>query len=75
MALFASDSCLESYQDKKFIQAINEVYFGRTPGINSLFNAYCDWREPLVSNIKYYTGTTKKIYNKDMWNFQNLVCM
>ena len=74
MALFASDSCLESYQDKKFIQAINEVYFGRTPGINSLFNAYCDWREPLISNTKYYTGTSKKIYNRDMWNFQDLVC-
>ena len=48
MALFASDSCLESYQDKKFIQAINEVYFGRTPGITRCFNAFCDFRSKYV---------------------------
>ena len=74
MALFASDSCLESYQDKKFIQAINEVYFGRTPGINSLFNAYCDWREPLVSKSKYFTASSKNIYNKEMKFFLDKVC-
>ena len=48
MALFASDSCLESYQDKKFIQAINEAYFGRTPGITRCFNAFCDFRSKYV---------------------------
>ena len=40
MALFLSEQQLEDRQEKIFLQAVNEAYFGRTPGINSLFNAY-----------------------------------
>ena len=74
MALFLSEQQLEDRQEKMFLQAVNEVYFGRTPGINSLFNAYCDWREPLVSKTKYFTATPKNIYNKEMDFFIKKVC-
>ena len=74
MALFLSEQQLEDRQEKMFLQAVNEVYFGRTPGINSLFNAYCDWRETLVSKTKYFTATSKNIYNKEMDFFIKKVC-
>lgn len=74
MALFLSEQQLEDRQEKMFLQAVNEVYFGRTPGINSLFNAYCDWREPLVSKTKYFTATPKNMYNKEMEFFRKKVC-
>ena len=74
MALFLSEQQLEDRQEKMFLQAVNEAYFGRTPGINSLFNAYCDWREPLVSKTKYFKATPKNIYNKEMDFFIKKVC-
>lgn len=75
MGIYADRLLLEQKQDQAFIQAINEVYFGRTPSINRVFNAFCDWREPFISNTKYYTTTTfKNMYNKDMEVFRNEVC-
>lgn len=74
MAVFLSEQQLEDRQEKMFLQAINEVYFGHTPGINSLFNAYCDWREPLVSDSKYFTVSGRNIYSKEMKFFIDKVC-
>ena len=65
MGIYADKALLEQKQ----IQALNEVYFGRTASINALFNAYCDWREPFVSNTKYLTSTLKNFYNKDIQIF------
>ena len=74
MGIYADRLLLEQKQDQAFLQAINEVYFGHTSGIDALFNLYCDWREPLVSKTKYYTGTLKNIYNKDMQVFRENTC-
>ena len=40
LGIYADRVLLEQKSDKAFIQAINEVYFGRTAGINRVFNAY-----------------------------------
>ena len=48
MALFLSEQALEDREQKIFVQAINEVYFGRTPGITRCFNAFCDFRSKYV---------------------------
>ena len=45
MGIYANRALLEQKSDQAFIQAINEVYFGRTAGINRCFNAFCDFRE------------------------------
>lgn len=45
MALFLSEQNLEQQQEKNFVQAINEAYFGRTPGIMRCFSAFCDFRD------------------------------
>jgi len=74
LGIYADRALLEQKSDQAFIQAVNEVYFGRTASINSLFNAYCDWREPFISSTKYYTGEYKNVYNKDMQVFRDMVC-
>lgn len=74
MGIYADRALLEQKSDQAFIQAINEVYFGRTAGINRVFNAYCDWREPFISKTKYFNATYKNMYNKDMEVFRNEVC-
>ena len=45
MGIYANRALLEQKSDQAFIQAINEVYFGRTAGINRCFNTFCDFRE------------------------------
>lgn len=45
MGIYAERALLEQKSDQAFIQAVNEVYFGRTSGINRCFNAFCDFRE------------------------------
>ena len=75
MGIYADRLLIEQKQDQAFLQAINEVYFGRGPQINSLFNAYCDWREPFISNSKYYNSSLfKNVYNKNMDIVRELVC-
>ena len=74
MGIYADRLLIEQKQDQAFIQAINEVYFGRTPSINSLFNAYCDWREPFISSTKYLTASMKNFYNKDLQFFIDKTC-
>lgn len=41
---------LEQKQDTIFRQVLNETYFGRTPGINRVFNAFCDFRDKYKNN-------------------------
>jgi len=74
MGLYADKALIEQKQHENFLQVLNEVYFGRGPQINALFNAYCDWREPFISKTKYYTGGFKNVYNKDMQVFREMVC-
>jgi hypothetical protein len=66
---------LEQKQEQQFIQAINEVYFGRTPSINNLFNAYCDWREPFLTvSPKVWANPLGNYYNKQHKLFEELTC-
>jgi Zn-dependent protease with chaperone function len=74
MGIYADKLLIEQKQQENFMQVLNEVYFGRGPKINALFNAYCDWREPFISSTKYYTGEYKNVYNKDMQVFRDMVC-
>lgn len=74
MSIFCNEHSIESYQNRQLQQAINEAYFGRNPGITKVYNAYCDWREPLISKSKYFTATTKNVYNEDMKYFRKCVC-
>ena len=74
MGIYADRALLEQKSNQDFIQAINEVYFGRTASINSLFNAYCDWREPFISTTKYSTASIKNFYNKDLQVFIDKTC-
>lgn len=74
MSIFCNEHSIESYQDRQLQQAINEAYFGRNPGITKVYNAYCDWREPLISKSKYFTATIKNVYNEDMKYFRKCVC-
>jgi len=74
LGIYADKLLVEQKQQDNFMQVLNEVYFGRTASINSLFNTYCDWREPFISSTKYYTGGYKNVYNKDMQVFRDMVC-
>lgn len=51
MGLYADKTLIEQKQHENFLQVVNEVYFGRTAGINRVFNTYCDWREKYVNSI------------------------
>jgi hypothetical protein len=58
MGIFTTPNILqevEQQNNKAFIQSINEVYFGRTPGINRVFNAFCDFRDKYVDE-SYFRG-------------------
>lgn len=76
MGIYVRPTILEEVQqanDKAFIQAINEVYFGRTAGINSVFNAFCDWREeqmriPRIDELNA-SNIIGNIYGKSMHTF------
>ena len=35
-------------------EAINEVYFGQTPGIMRCFDAFCAWRQKYVTDNKFF---------------------
>lgn len=74
MSIFCNEHSIESYQNRQLQQAINEAYFGRNAGITKVYNAYCDWREPLISKSKYFTATIKNVYNEDMKYFRKCVC-
>ena len=75
MGLYADKMILEQKQELQFIQAINEVYFGRTASINSLFNAYCDWREPfLTTNPKLWANPVGNYYNKQHQTLEEMTC-
>lgn len=75
MGIYADKLLIEQKQQENFMQVLNEVYFGRTPSINSLFNIYCDWREPFISKTKHFTATTKNFYNNNEYKiFQESVC-
>lgn len=73
MALYADKAYIEQKEYESNLAVINEAYFGRM-AINELYNAYADWREPLVSKNKYCNMPDKLIYNDNMIRFRNLVC-
>lgn len=74
MSLYADRALLEAKKVQNFQTAINEAYFGRM-AINNLYNAYCDWREPLVTSSKYWTlPIAKDVYNDNMKRFREAVC-
>lgn len=52
MSIFVNEQALDNYENKVFMQAINEAYFGRTPGITKCFNAFCDFRHKYLSTSK-----------------------
>lgn len=50
MGIYSSKDAITCLEAKQFKQVINEAYFGRTPGINRCFNAFCDFRQKYVSS-------------------------
>ena len=50
MGIYSGEDAIAYLEAKQFRQAINEAYFGRTPGINRCFNAFCDFRHKYVDS-------------------------
>lgn len=75
MALYADKAYIEQKEYESNLAVINEAYFGRM-AINELYNAYADWREPLIAKSKYWNtpAIDKLIYNDDMKRLRNLTC-
>lgn len=71
MAIYLSEQALEDRHDKVFLQAVNEVYFGRTPGIMRVFNAFCDWREKYVNNRLIGKGNISAQTDPDLKKLTN----
>lgn len=72
MAMFADKNNLESYENQKFLQVVNEAYFGRTPGITRCFNAFCDFRDKYVSKTGNILRSVRYIdtdHDKDLHRF------
>ena len=44
MGIYSGEDAIACLEAKQFRQVVNEAYFGRTPGINRCFNAFCDFR-------------------------------
>ena len=78
MGIYANKALLEQKQ----IQALNEVYFGRTASIDRVYNAWCDWREKyantrdmLKGNINAQNDPALKFFCKEVereWNFYSV---
>lgn len=73
MGLYADKTILEQKQELQFIQAINEVYFGRTASINRVFNAFCDWRDKYKNKRYLGKGDITAMTNKEYIAFVNEV--
>lgn len=72
MALFLSEQALEDRYKNNFIQAVNEAYFGRTPGITRCFDAFCDFREKYLTRGKLnmnIIGNLSADHDKDLHRF------
>lgn len=78
MGIYANKALLEQKQ----LQALNEVYFGRTASIDRVYNAWCDWREKyantrdmLKGNINAQNDPALKFFCKEIereWNFYSV---
>lgn len=73
MSIFASEQALDSYQDKQMFQVVNEAYFGRTPGINKVYNAFCDWRDKYKNNRIIGKGNVSAMNDKLLRYFRKTV--
>lgn len=73
MSIFASEQALDSYQDKQMLQVVNEAYFGRTPGINKVYNAFCDWRDKYKNNRIIGKGNVCAMNDKLLRYFRKTV--
>jgi hypothetical protein len=49
LGIYANRQVIEEKANQAFIQALNETYFGRTPGITRCYNAFCDFRDKYAS--------------------------
>lgn len=50
MGIYSGEDAIACLEAKQFRQAVNEAYFGRTPGINRCFNAFCDFRHKYLDS-------------------------
>ena len=48
---------------------INEVYFGQTPGITRVFEAFCKFRDKYVNSRKSFTGNIDSLHDPDLGVF------
>lgn len=73
MSIFANEQALDSYQNKQMFQVVNEAYFGRTPGINKVYNAFCDWRDKYKNNRIIGKGNVSAMNDKLLRYFRKTV--
>lgn len=50
MGIYSGEDAIACLEAKQFRQVVNEAYFGRTPGINRCFNAFCDFRHKYLDS-------------------------
>lgn len=70
MGIYADRQVIKEKANQAFIQALNETYFGRTPGITRCYNAFCDFRqkytsESFIRGIRHIDCD----HDKDLLNF------
>ena len=51
------------------IEALNEVYFGQTPGITKVFDAFCKFRDKYVTNRKFFMFDIDADHDPDLADF------
>ena len=51
------------------IEALNEVYFGQTPGITKVFDAFCKFRDKYVTNRKFFSFDIDADHDPDLADF------
>ena len=73
MGIYSDENAASALRSRQ-LQSLNEVYFGRTPGINAVFNAYCDWRHDFIAKPIIGGATLKNVYNDKLKTFEALVC-
>lgn len=53
MGIFSNSSVMRKYTTTQQQHPLNEVYFGKTPGIQKVFKAFCKFRDKYCDTSKY----------------------
>lgn len=71
MSLYCNKEYLDRVKNNNFIRAVNEVYFGETPGILRCFETFCEFRNKYITNKAIFTGNMDADHDKDLGRFIN----